>query len=101
MTETYLAVVGNRSGDAECLQTFADSLCRVGCVYATLLDSDSRAYDVSPLRILEADRLRLLAHLVGIETFLLANRFRILNTVDTILCKHGIDFIYAALVTFK
>ena len=101
VADTYLTVVGDRSCDAECLQALADSLCGVGSRRAALLDCDSRAYDVCPLGILEADRLSLLAHLVGVDTFLIADALGLLDALYAVLRKHSVDVVDSALVALK
>ena len=73
MTYTYLAVVSHRAGDTECLQTDTDSLGSISGVLATFLQGDSGAYNISPLGVLEADTLCLLACQIRIEAVLFAD----------------------------
>ena len=101
MSDTHLAVVGNRTRNAECLQALADSLGCVGSDLATLLDCYGGTDYVGPLGVLETDWLSLLAHLVGVDALGLADSLRILDAVDSVLREHRIYFIDSAVVTFK
>ena len=60
VSQTYLAVICDRTGDAEGLQSLADSGCCVRRSAASLLNGDRRTYRVRPAGILETDRLDLL-----------------------------------------
>ena len=101
MTDTYLAVVGNRTGDAERLQADADSLGSVSSSLHTLLDGDGSTADVCPLGILEADALGFLTHQVGVYTCLVANLVGLFNTIDPVLFQSGQYLIHTALLTLK
>ena len=101
VTQTYLAVIGYRSGDAEGLKTLADSLGGVGGVGAALRDGDGGAHDVSPLGVLEADGLRLLTHLVRIDALGVADGLGLLDAVDSVLGEHLVDVVDSALVALK
>ena len=101
VSETYFAVVGNRTGNAECLQAFADSLGCVGCCFNALLDSDSGAYNVCPFCVLETDFLCVFAHFVGVETLGSADSLCFVDIFDTVFIESGVNLVNAALVTFK
>ncbi len=101
VSDTYLAVVGNRTGDAEALQTDTDSLGSLGSILHALLDSDGCTADVCPLGILETDALSVFTHLVGVDTCIFANLVCLLDAVDTILLQSSKHLVDAALLTFK
>ena len=101
VSETYLAVVGDRTGDAECLQSLAYRLGGLGCGLHAFLDSDCGAYDIGPLRVLEADLLGVLAHLVGVDALLGADCLGLVDVLDAVFVESGVDLINPALVTFK
>ena len=73
MAKTDLTLVSNRAGDTESLKSLTDSSSSVSSLCAALLDSDSAAYCVSPLSVLEADRLNALNELVDVKTLSLAD----------------------------
>ena len=91
VAETNLAVVSYGTRDAECLETFSNSLSGVSGIGAALLDCDGGAYYVSPLCILEADFLGVLASLVWIEALGLADGLGLLEVLDTVFVESSID----------
>ena len=83
MAKTYLTVIGNRTGDAEALQTDTDVLGSLNSALVTslltLLESDGATYYVSPLGVLKADRLSLLTSLVRINAITVTNLVSLFN----------------------
>ena len=101
MADTDLTVVGNRTGDAEALQTNTDSLSSVSSILHALLNGDGGTADVCPLSVLEADALRVLTHLVRIYTCLVTNLVGFFNAVDAILLQSSKNLVNTALLTLK
>ncbi len=100
MTQTYLTVVGNTTGDAEALQTDTDSLGSVSGSLHTLLNGNGGTANVCPLGVLKTDTLSVLTHLIGVNTCLITNLVGFLNTIDAILfqsCKNLVDTALLAL----
>ena len=60
MTETDLALKGDRTGDTESLQPRTEGSGDLGGDLQVLLDRDGRAEDISPAGVLKTDRLDLL-----------------------------------------
>ena len=87
VTKTNLAVVSYRTRDAECLETETDCLSSLSSVLATFLESDCRADNISPLRVLEADWLGVFAGLVRIETVLVAERVGLFNILYAVFVE--------------
>ena len=58
MSKAYFTRVSYGTRNTESLKAFSDCCCCVCSVPTALLDRDSRAYDVCPAGILEADRLK-------------------------------------------
>ena len=73
VTKTNFSLICNRAGDTESLKTLTDSGSSLGSLLAALLDCDSAAYCVSPLSVLEADRLDLLYKCIDVKTLFLAD----------------------------
>jgi hypothetical protein len=101
VAEADLAVVSNGARYAESLEAFADSLGSVSSSLAALLDSDSSAEGVSPLSVLESDRLEALYDLVGINALLVADLLGFVQILDLIFLANLIDGVNAALIAFK
>ena len=101
MAEAYLAVVSNRTRYAESLEAFADSLSGVSSLRAALLDCDCSAERVSPLCILECDRLQVLYDLIRVDALLVADLLGILDGSKTILFADFVDLINTALIAFE
>ena len=68
MTKTNLSVISNRTGDAECLKTDTDSGSSISSLNATLLDSDSATYCVSPNSVFKADGLSFSNDFIAVNT---------------------------------
>ena len=101
MTQTYLAVLGNRAGNAEALQTDTDSGSGVSGLYATLLDCDSGANRVCPLCILECDGLCFFDDLIGVDTLRVANFLTFVDGGNAVFLESGKDLRLASLVSLK
>ena len=100
VAKTNLTVVGNRTRDAECLQTHADSLCTISSSLAAALDGDGSTANVCPLCILEADTLSVLTHLIRINTCSLANLVSLFYALDTLSVEGSENLRLATLLTF-
>ena len=68
VSQTHLAVLGNRAGDAEGLKADADGLGSLSSGLHVLLQGDSRAHAVGPAGIFKADGLDALDDLIGVKT---------------------------------
>ena len=101
VTQTHLAVVGHRAGDAERLQTDTDGLGSVGGILHALLDGDGCTAYVGPFRILKADALGVLANLVGVHTGFLANGVGLFDGLDAVGIQSGDDLVDATLLTLE
>src|SRR5574344_1205075 len=101
MTDTNLTVVGNRTGDAEALQTDTDSLGSLGSTLHALLDGDSSTTYVCPLGILKADTLSVLANLVRINTNTIANLISLFDILYTVFIKSSNNLLDSALLALE
>ena len=101
MTKTNLSLVSYRTRDTESLKSLADSSSSVSSSCAALLDSDSAAYCVSPLSVLEADGLDLLNFMIDVKTLCLADVSTFLDGVDAVVLQNSKDLGFASVVGFK
>ena len=101
VSETDLAVLGNRAGNAECLKSDTDSGSSVGSLGAALLDSDSAAYGVSPYSVLKADRLGLSYDLVAVDSLSKGYIPALFNRGNAVFGENGIDFVNSSFIIFK
>ena len=100
VAQTYLTVVSDTSGDAESLQPDTDSLSALSSVFAALLDSDSSTGNISPLCILKADALCVLANLIRIDAQLVANFVCLFEVLDAIGLEGSVDLCLTTLLAF-
>ncbi|VDR33850.1 Uncharacterised protein [Alistipes sp. cv1] len=101
VSDAHFAIVGYRTLDAESLQADSNRFGCFGCVFATFFKGDRRAYHVSPCRVFEADRLRLLASGIGVDSLCGADRLGVLDAVDPVFFQYRIDMVDSAVVSFK
>ena len=101
VSETDFAVFGNRTGNAEGLQTYTDCLGGVGGFFAVFLYSDSATDGVSPYRVIESDWLNAFYERFAIYAFIEADFLRFFEGRDAIFFKDAVDFVNASFVTFK
>ena len=101
MSQTNLTLIGNRSGNTECLQALTDSCCSICRSLAALLDRDSRAYGVCPLCILKTDGLNALDHLINIKACILGDLFRLFDGSNSIAVQCCINLFDTSLIGFK
>ena len=101
VADADLALIGDRTGDAESLQSFADGFRRVGGFGAALFDGDGGAEGVCPARILEGDGLYALHDVIGVEALFVADALRVLEIFDPVLFHDGLDLLDPSFVTFK
>ena len=91
MAETNLTSVSNRTGDAESLEAFTDCSSSVSSSSAVLLDCDSSTYCVSPLSVLEADRLNAFDEVINIKTCVLCDLLSFFDGSNTIFSELSVD----------
>ena len=101
VSETDLSVLGDRTGDAERLQTDADRSRRIGSLGAARLDGDRRAYGVRPDRVFKADGLRAAHDLVAIDALGKADLFALFDGGNAVLFEDAVDLIDPPLISFK
>ena len=95
------AVICNRAGDTEGLESFADGFRRVRRLSVTLLDRDGRAGDVRPACIFKTDGLNAFYDTIDINALFIADCLCLFDGRDSILVQSGIDLIDSSLITFK
>ena len=93
--------VSSRSGDAEALQTDADGLSSLGSCLDLLLDCDGGTAHISPFCILEADALGVLANLVGVNTYVLANLVCLFYVFDAVGVEGSQNLLDSALLALE
>ena len=101
VADTYLTVVSYGAGDAESLQAFADVLGSFHCVLSLFLECDGSTHDVGPLCVFEANHLRALAFLIGVETVLFANLVSFFDILDTMLVECGENLLDSAVLALE
>ena len=101
MANTDLAVICNRARNAERLKSFTDSLSCIESLRAALLYSDCCAERISPLCVLESDRLKILDDLIRIDTLFFADFLSSLDRFDAVLLADFVDTVDTALIAFK
>ena len=101
VTLTYLAVISHGTRNAECLQTFADSLSSISSLGAALLDGNGGAYGVGPAGVLESDVLDTTHDFTHIDTLGKADLLGFLAGVDTVLSKNRKDLVDTTGIRFK
>ena len=84
VADTYLTVVGYRTGDTEALQTLTNIVGSLNSVLCLFLQSDSSTYNVSPLGVLKANHLCLLTSLVRIDAGCITNLVSLFDGGDTV-----------------
>ncbi len=101
VAESDLSVVCDRSRNAEGLKALADGRRRVRRSAAVLLDGDCRADRIRPLRVLEADRLNVLNHMIDVQPRILADLPGILKGGNAIAVQNFVDLVDSSFVRFK
>ena len=101
VAETDLALIGNRAGDAERLQAFADALGGFGSGLDAFLHRDRRAQLVSPLHVLEADRLGALHDGIRIHALGVGVGLHFVKVLEAILVKHRLELRHTTFIVFK
>ena len=99
--ESYFAVVCHGTGDAECLQAFANGFSSVGSVLATFLEGNGSPYDVCPFGVLETDVLGLLAFQIRVDAVRGADGFSLFDGGNAVCVQYFIDLLDTAVLTFK
>ena len=98
MTKTHLTGIRNGAGNTKCLKPLADCRSCLGRLAAVLLDSDSRAYGISPARVFKADGLNLLNLIVYVKTCVLCDLLRFFDRGDAIAVQHSRNFINTSFI---
>ena len=101
MAESDLTVIGDRTGDAEALQAFANIFCSLDCIFCLFLQRDGGAYDIGPLRVFEAYHLGLLTSLVRIETCCVTDLVGFFDILDAVFVERSENLLDTAVLTFK
>ena len=101
MTETNLSLIRNRTGNAEGLQTYAESFRSFRSMLATFLDCYSRANGVRPDCVFKADRLNASYYSVNVNAFVKSNLFAFFNIFNAVFGETLIDLIDSSFVSFK
>src|SRR5574344_686799 len=101
MTQTYFTILCYRSRNTERLQTYTNSLSAVSCSLAALLQSDSSTNNISPLGILKADALSLLASFIRIQAELVANCVSLFNIFNTVSIKSSKNLLHSTVLILK
>ena len=101
VAEADLALIGDRAGDAERLQTLADALGGFGGGLNTFLHRDRRAQLVSPLHVLEADRLGALHDGIRIHALGVGVGLHFVKVLEAILVKHRLELRHTTFIVFK
>ena len=89
MAKANLTSVSDGSGDAECLQAFADCCSSLICLAAVLLDGDGCADGICPLCVLKADGLNALNKVIDIKARSLGDLLALLDGGNAILLQYG------------
>ena len=101
VAKTHLAVLGNRAGNAECLQADADGSSGVRGLGAALLDGDGGTYGVGPAGVLEGDVLDAAHDFAHVDAFVEADLLGFLAGADTVLSKNRKDLVDTTGIRFK
>src|SRR5699024_1230292 len=94
-------VVGDRTLDAEGLETNAYGLGGLSRGLYALLYGDSGTHGIGPAGIFKGDRLDALHDGVRVKAQIVANLLALLYIGDTVLSEDGIYVVDSSLVTFK
>ena len=101
MTETYLTVISNRTGNAERLKTYTDFFGSLSSGLNLIFECDSTTYNISPSSVFKADRLNAFNDIVSVNTGFVANFFSLFNGGNTVFCEFCVNLIYSSVLTFK
>ena len=105
VSQTDLAVLRNRAGNAEALQTDTDVCRRRSRALVTralrLFDGDCRADRVSPLCVFKADRLGLLDDGVSVNALLVADVLAFVDGRNAVFLQNAENLCLASLISFK
>ena len=93
VADTNLAVVGNRTGDTEALQTLTNIVGSLNSVLCLFLQSDSGTYYISPLCVLKANHLCFLTSLVRIDAGCITNLISLFDGGDTVAVQTSKDLL--------
>ena len=101
MTNAHFAIIGNRAGNAECLQTGAQRLGDFSSHGLLLLDGHRRANQISPACVIKRNILDGLHDLAHIDILIQADLLRFLKRFNAGGGKIGVDLRNPSFVSFK
>mgnify|MGYP000606311573 CR=1 FL=1 len=101
MADTNFTIVGNRTGDTECLQTDTDSFGSFSSVFATFLQCNGRTYYVSPLGIFETDRLSFFTSFIRIKSGSFADCVSFFDVFDAVFVQSSNDLFDTTVLAFE
>ena len=101
VTQTNLTLVGNGTGDAERLQTLADAGSSLGGGLHALLQRNSGAQLIGPLRIFEADGLNALDDLISVNALAVVVSLQLVPIGEAVLLQNRLQLRHAAFVVLK
>ena len=101
MAKAHLPVIGYASRNAECLKTFADCLCGIGCLCTALLYGYCGSKGVCPACVFKAYRLNSLYNIIWVKAFVKTNLLCLFKVLDTILFQNRSNLVDSSFVTFK
>ena len=101
VAEADLAVFGDGAGDAEGLETDADSGGGVRSLDSAALYCDGAADGVCPNSVIEADGLGTSDDLVAVDALCKSYIFALLDGGNAVLSENGIYFVNSSLIVFK
>jgi len=101
MAQPNLTVLRHTAWNAKTLESDANGFRRFRCRSDILFDSNGSPHSISPAGIFKRDRLYGLYDIIRRNTGFSADISGLPDGSDTILIQYAVDFIYAALITFK
>ena len=101
VADTDLALIRNRTGNAEGLQGGADPLGGFRSVLRAFLDGDSGAQFIGPLYILEADGLGALHDGVGVDALAVGERFDFFKIFESVFVQDRLQLRHAAFIVLE
>ena len=101
VAETDLALLGNRAGHAERLQTLADDGRGFGSVLHAALDRQRDTEGVCPNRVIKRDRLHTLDDRFHIDALGVAQSGSVFQGTEIIFGEKLFDFVHASLFAFE
>ena len=101
VADADLALVRDGAGDAEGLQAHADAAGSLGGALDAFLHGDGGAQLIGPLRVLEADGLRGLDDLVGVDALGVVESLYFIKFFEAILVQNRLDLRHTTFIILK